>query len=433
MKILFGSDYYHPSVGGLQIVIKEIAERLVKFGHQVTVATGKMANRKSLNINGVNIEEFDVQGSFAHGLSGKVKHYQNFILENNFDAFILKAAQSWAVDALIPVLDKITMHKVFIPCGFSALYNPFYTEYYQIMPEILRKFDHLIFYANDYRDINFAREHNISNFSIIPNGASEKEFSTTKQNGFRDRLNISQNDFLVLTVGTFSGSKGHTELAQAFQLANFNQPATLLLNGNSPSVAPKIKGIKKFKYNFKISPTNACKQFLKGMFTQNKSNNLSSAKPRWKEIAQAVNSEKSDKKIIITDLSRSDVIQAFLNSDLFIFASNIEYSPLVLFESAAAGLPFLTVPVGNAAEIIKLTKGGLLCPAPIDKNGRTRVDPQVLTQEMEKLSKDYEQLSQLGNTGKENWKKSLTWEIIAHKYEKILEGNYINEGFNDKK
>ena len=432
MKILFGTDYYHPSVGGLQIVIKEIAERLVKFGHQVTVATGKMTNRKSLNINGVNIQEFDVQGSFAHGLSGKVKQYQNYILENKFDAFILKAAQSWTVDALIPVLDKITMHKVFIPCGFSALYDPFYAEYFQIMPKILRKFDHLIFYATDYRDINFARKHNISNFSIITNGASEKEFSTTKQIGFRDRLNIDQNDFLILNVGTFSGSKGHTELTQAFQLANFDQPATLLLNGNFPSVTPKVKGVKRFRYNLKSSPLNAFKQFFTGFFNQNESNKFSSAKPKWEEIAQAVNSKKSNKKIIITNLSRPDVIQAYLNSDLFVFASNIEYSPLVLFESAAARLPFLTVPVGNATEIIELTKGGLLCPAPINKNGRTRVDPQVLAKKMETLSKDREQLIKLGKAGEENWKKGLTWEIIAHKYEKILEGNYNNLGLNDK-
>ena len=54
------------------------------------------------------------------------------------------------------------------------------------------------------------------------------------------------------------------------------------------------------------------------------------------------------KRFLMTDMSRADIISAFFSSNLFVFASHVEYSPLVLFESVAAGLPFLSVPVGNA-------------------------------------------------------------------------------------
>ena len=421
MKILIGTDYYYPSVGGQQIVLKEIAERFIKLGHTVTVATSKMQNRTTNSHNGVNIKEFDITGSYVHGLKGKVSEYRNFIIKSDFDVILIKAAQGWTIDALIPILNKIKARKVFIPCGFSALYDPYYSEYYKIMPEILRQFDHLIFYASDYRDINFARDHNITNFSIIPNGASKIEFSVPKKSDFRERLNIENNSFVILTVGTFTGGKGHYELAEAFQLAKFNQPSTLILNGNQPSIFPKLKVTTLIKEYFKMGPRSMLKRIYRDLLHKFK---LSSKplKRDWTDIAKEVNSDESNKTIIITDFKRDDVIQAFLNSDIFVFASNIEYSPLVLFESAAAGLPFLTVPVGNSKEIIEWTQGGILCSAPVDNNGRTKVDPQILAENIMKLANDPEKREQLGKEGKKNWQNRLTWEKITLEYEKVLKG-----------
>ncbi len=421
MHILIGTDYYYPSVGGQQIVLKEIAERLVKLGHTVTVATSEMQSRQANNYNGVNIAEFNIMGSYVHGLKGKVNDYQNFILSGDFDVILIKAAQGWTIDALIPILNKIKTRKVFIPCGFSALYNPHYAEYYRLMPEILHHFDHLIFYASDYRDINFARRHNITNFSIIPNGASEIEFSVPKEFDFRERLNIDNNSFVILTVGTFTGGKGHYELAQAFQNANFNQPATLILNGNQPSIIPKLKSSVLIKQYLKMGPRSMLKRIYRELLHKFRLSEKSS-KRDWIDIAKEVNTKNSNKKILITDLPRQDVIQAFLNSDLFVFASNIEYSPLVLFESTAAGLPFLTVPVGNSKEIIEWTQGGILCPASIDDNNRTTVKPQTLADEIMKLANDPKKRKQLGEKGKKNWQNRLTWGKITLEYEKVLKG-----------
>ena len=381
-----------------------------------------MPNRKVSKYNGINIKEFNIKGSYVHGIQGKVSDYQNFVLGDKFDVIMIKAAQGWTIDALIPILNKIKTRKVFIPCGFSALYDPYYSEYYNIMPDVLRQFDHLIFYASDYRDINFAREHNIKNFSIIPNGASEIEFSVPKESDFRERLNIKKNSFVILTVGTFTGGKGQYELAKAFQIANFEQPTTLILNGNQPSAGPRLKTTVLIKQYFKLGLRSMLKQIIRDLlFTFGIREKL--PKRDWTDIAKEVNNEESNKNIIITDLQRQDVIQAFLNSDLFVFASNIEYSPLVLFESAAAGLPFITVPVGNAKEIINWTNGGVLCPAPINGNGRINVDPQILAGEIMKLANDPEKRKQLGKEGKINWSNKLTWGKITLEYETVLRGN----------
>jgi glycosyltransferase involved in cell wall biosynthesis len=126
------------------------------------------------------------------------------------------------------------------------------------------------------------------------------------------------------------------------------------------------------------------------------------------------------KKVLKTSLSREDTVQAFLAADLFVFSSNIEYSPLVLFEAAAAGTPFITVPVGNSAEIVKWTGGGVLCAAPVDKAGFTRVDPAVLTRSIETMIRDAPLRRRLGEAGRRSFRTKFCWRLIAKSYEKIL-------------
>lgn len=421
MKILICSDSYYPSVGGVQIVLQQIAERLVKQGHQITIATSKLKERISTTVNGVTIQEFDVSGNYIRGLTGEVQKYCAYVLSENYDVLLMKAAQSWTFDALMNDLEKIKKRKVFIPCGFSGLYYPYYKNYYEKIPDVLRQFDHLIFYANDYRDINFARKHGINNFSVIPNGASEIEFSVKPDLSFRDRFGIKKNDFLLLTVGTFTGGKGHFETASAFQLAKFDRPATLILNGNLTDKQAKLTKIRLAKEYLKMGHRSMLKRILNDILIFVGIRKIE-RKKNWNDVAKEVNNQNNDKNIVITNLKREDLIQCFLNSDLFVFASNIEYSPLVLYESTAAGLPFISVPVGNATEIVEWTQGGIICPAPSDKNGRTTVSPQVLADKISSLLKNKTLLKKLGKDGKDNWGKRFTWDHISRKYEKVLLG-----------
>ena len=208
MHILFCCEFYAPSVGGVQEVVKQVAEHLVLRGHNVTVATKILPSRNFNKLNGVIIKEFDVSGNLACGMKGELDTYQRFVISGNFDVITIKAAQQWTFDALWPVLKQIAKPKVFIPCGFSGLYLPEFEDYFRQLPGILKQFDHLIFYTSDYRDINFAKEYGITNLSIIPNGANEIEFSVSHDISFRERHGIGKNDILLLTVGSITGAKG---------------------------------------------------------------------------------------------------------------------------------------------------------------------------------------------------------------------------------
>lgn len=416
MRILFCCQFYAPSVGGVQEVIRQLSERLVLRGHQVTVATTKLPIRDSDTMNGVRIKEFDVKGNQVGGMTGEIDEFQSFVVNGDFDVVMIYAAQQWTFDALWPVLDKIAYAKVFIPCGFSGFYEQGYAKYFQEMSEVLKKFDHLVFHASKYRDIDFARKCGIEKISVVPNGASEIEFEVAFDRSFRARYGIPEQSFIFLTVGSFTGLKGHQELANAFAVMQVpkNQHATLILNGNEvqrleQSAADNFKKIASLIKTFGLQYT--LRQIIKKIFRSSAA---------LKSVTDSINKTHANKSVLVIDLPRKELTQTYMAANLFVFASNIEYSPLVLFEAAAAGTPFLTVDVGNAAEIAEWTGAGIMCSSEVDSKGYTRVDVEVLAQSMADLMEQKDELSNLGAIGKRNWRERFTWGKVAEQYEQLF-------------
>ena len=93
LRILHTVQMYHPQVGGSEEVVKQLSERLVQRGHDVTVATGFHPDRNFSNWNGVEIRQFRIQGNCIHGISGEIEAYKRFLLENKFDVILNYAAQ----------------------------------------------------------------------------------------------------------------------------------------------------------------------------------------------------------------------------------------------------------------------------------------------------------------------------------------------------
>jgi len=482
MRLLFACEFYAPSVGGVQEVVKQLAERMVQRGHQVTVATTRLPERDFQSLNGVEIVGFDIGGNLVRGMNGELERYREFVRTFPCDALMVKAAQQWTFDALWPVLDQLACRKVFIPCGFSGLYEPLYKGYFEQLPAILRQWDHLIFYAEHYRDVDFARAHGLDQFTILPNGASEVEFEVEPDPLFRQRHGVPEDSFLLLTVGSLTGMKGHREVAQAFAQLKLPQGrhATLLLNGNEPPRAPPApscapaptsapepaapsagmlrRATKVYREegwdgvlarfgNRLGRPARAAgkigrslradgvavtvARIYKGVYQRTRHHRAWKLLPeRWhpadfysiQQWLAAANRDPQHKLALHVNFARAELVQAYLAADLFVFASNIEYSPLVLYEAAAAGTPFLTVPVGNSEEIARWTGAGVVCPAAKDDFGYTRVDPGELARAIASLAGDPAQLQALGKAGRNRWRDNFTWQVIAGRYEAILAG-----------
>jgi glycosyltransferase involved in cell wall biosynthesis len=244
--------------------------------------------------------------------------------------------------------------------------------------------------------------------------------------------------------------KGHLDVATAFLWADLDgYPATLILNGNE-SVPVEWKSTVRVlhgkcrEYTRIVHDIYGKDGFLcalrylfhgvlnkggirRGKYTSKDMTHHVTFKEELLAVTAEVGRQGSNKRVVVTDLPRSELVQAYMNSDLFVFASHVEYSPLVLFESAAAGTPFLSVPVGNSAEIARWTGAGVICSASQDGKGYTKVDPEVLGEYWSRLVKDRAYLRQLGEAGKEKWAERFTWQNITDKYEEVFRKVSIDE------
>lgn len=376
MNILHTVEFYHPSVGGMQEVAKQLSERLVVLGHKVTVATTKLADRKSYSFHGVKIVEFDITGNEVKGIYGEKQKYIDYILNSKFDVITNFAAQQWATDLLLPCLDKIKAKKVFVPTGFSGLYSPFYKNYFRKMKKWMKKYDANVFLSKSYRDIDFAKKNNIRNVKIIPNGASKEEFLRKNGINIRKIFDIPNDHFLVLNVGSHTGLKGHSEAIKIFNKAGIAKSTLLIVGQRSKIVSGCYLQCRLLKF---ISPKN----------------------------------------ILIKNLTREETVAAFKAADLFLFTSRIECSPLVLFESMAAKTPFLTTDVGNAKEIIKWSKSGILLPTTISKKGYSCALISKSAAILREIFTNPQKRRIMAEYGFEAWQKQFTWEKVAQQYEHV--------------
>ena len=397
-------------IGGMGEVVVKISNKLAERGHLVSIATktDRLFNEKQLNKN-IKLFKFNLNGNFSLKIKGDIEKYQNFLLNSNFDIITNFAAQQPLTDVMIQILDKIKAKKVFVPTGFSALYNRKYRKYFDNMKLWMNKYDMNIFLSNDYQDINFAFQNSIKNIIVIPNGADEDEFSKKHFKSIRDEFSIPKDDFLIIHVGSHTGIKGHKEAIKIFKMANIKNTTFLIIGHNFNN-----KGCWKL-----------CNKLSKKL---NKSNQF-----------------KVNKKFFLVEmLSRERVVEFYHEADLFLFPSNIECSPIVLFEAMASKTPFLVTNVGNSKEIIKWSNGGLLLPTFktyfsinyfkdifkifykiitlkifLEKPVYSKADIRKSALMLENLYNNKNYRSILANNGYNAWKNKFTWDKIAKEYEYV--------------
>lgn len=386
MKIVHCVESYHPNVGGMQEVVKQLSERLAKLGHQVTVATRYNPDRNFTELNGVKIEVFKIVGNPRKVESEEDQRYVDYLLNLDADVVTFFAAQQWATNLALPILGRIKAKKVSVPTGYSGLYWPEFREYFEDMKTQIHGYDMNVYLSHDYRDINFARENKVKHMTVIPNGAAEDEFLPGTTIDVRKELGIPKDDFLLLLVGSYTGWKGHKEAIELFLRSNLKH-ATLLMIGNNYEY---------FKRQYVKHPKLFFLMLMNKLF--------------------------SSKKVIFNYFPRKFTVAAYKQANLFLFPSNVECSPIVLFECAAAKLPFISTDVGNTPEIAQWTKGGLIMPTTKDEGGFSHVKVEEGVKMLNQLYADEQQRKQMAEESFAIWKQKYSWEVITKEYEQL----YLN-------
>jgi glycosyltransferase involved in cell wall biosynthesis len=328
------------------------------------------------------MENFDISGNATRGLRGEIERYHEFLKASECDLMMNYAAQQWATDLTFPLLASLPYRKILAPCGFSGLFDPGYASYFARMPGVMKRYDHLIFHSDSYRDIQYARQHGLSHYTVIPNGAAESEFGNT-DTSFRGRYGVPDDLPLLLTVGSHTGIKGHALVINAFRRARIGR-AVLVIIGNRTGGEGCLPDCRRRARIVKLL-TFGCKE------------------------------------VLLLNPPREDVVAAYHAADLFVFGSNIECSPLVLFEAMAARTPFVTVACGNAVEVAKWSGGGIVIPTEHRADGSAAATPDTMARAIEQLILNPEERQCLGDAGYQAWMQGFSWEKIAIRYEELYQ------------
>jgi glycosyltransferase involved in cell wall biosynthesis len=243
---------------------------------------------------------------------------------------------------------------------------------------------------------------------LIPNGAGEDEFLRDNGIDIRGRLGIGRDTFLVLHVGAHTGDKGHREALEIFGNARIRNAMFLLVGNDTGGCGDACRA--------EASTWNGSRRF-----------------------------RDAGKSVVVRPLSREETVAAFHSAALFLFPSNVECSPLVLFEAAASGTPFLATDVGNAAEIAEWTSCGVILPtdkgpeetedadalfqrirrfagavlSPPLPAGRSRARTVGSAETLERLYANPGERRAMAEAGREAWRGRFTWEKIALRYEEL--------------
>lgn len=409
MKILICSENFYPSIGGVQEVVLQIATRLKNLNHDVTIATSIRDDRKEKFYNKIKIKEFNIVGNYVFGIKGNKSDYLNFVINSKFDYIFIYAAQQWTFDSLIDIFNQIPAKIIFVPCGFSALYISLFKNYFDKVKKEVSRFHHVVFHTRNYQDFYFLEKHLLkSRYSIIPNGADLFEFGELNSKiYYKKKFNLND-EIVILSNSSLSYDKGQLTLLKILNKLRANKKIILYINANDNFKILNYKTLAisfaKFLYRilffkeFKLSPNIIYFLIKLKMFTTRFSKKVS---------------------VKYVNLHRSDLINLYKASDLFIFTSKVEYCPLVIMESMAAGTAFVSSNVGNVKSLIDENQCGLICETSSHK-GINKINYLDLIQKTNYLISNDDVRNQLASNGRKAFLKNYNWDKIFLKYSSLF-------------
>jgi len=373
MKIAHINMFYYPTIGGVEQVMKELAERQVKAGHEVHVFCcdsdkNSRIERKEETVEGVHIHRLPywfrlslntfVWPSLLWKFNGKFDIIHSHVSGHDYILFAGHLAKKTGAKHIH------TTHCPWTDASFRPwILRPFmFLNNLFVNKMIFKRVDKIVAITPWELSIlsKFIRDR--EKITVIPNGADEILYKKVENNNFKKKYKIKEKS-VVLFFGRLNPTKGPEKLAlAALEISKKRKDIAFLWvgpdEGKLEEVKELIKGQKNMKY---IEPIR-------------------------------------DKKKI------AEMYQA---ADVFVMPSYREGLPLTLFEAMASHLPIVASPVNGVPYEMKAPENGLFADYG---------DIEKLKENILKLVDNKKLAQKIGET---NYKKSQNyrWDNIAKRYE----------------
>jgi len=368
-RVLIFSTAYFPLVGGAEIAVREITKRLPEWRFDMITAQIKPGLAKFEKIDNVSVYRI----GFGY----------------NFDKYFLpflglkKAIQLEKENQYNLTWSIMASFGGFLGLHFKKKYpnKPWLLTLQEGDPpeEILKKVGifknkfYQIFQKADYFQAissflyDWAIQMGAKKGEIVPNGVDINKFKKVNSKDLREKLDIKEDEKVILTVSRLVKKNGIDDLIKAGQYLDF--PFKILIAGSGE----QEKELKDLTKKLDIG----------------------------------------DKIIFLGHIDYNDLPRYYSLADVFVRASLSEGFGNVFLESLACGTPIIgTATGGSAVNIFFERKAGMACNIN---------DPKHIADRVEKIILNPNYASQLVNNGRELIKEKYTWNGIAQKMEKIYQ------------
>ncbi len=381
MRIAHISMFYYPTIGGVEKVIEELAQRQLKEGHEVHVFccdSDKYKRVRPLNevINGVRVHRHRCWLRLSlFTFIWPTLLFNKILWLKDFDVFHSHVS-GHLYNLIVGIVAKIkgvryvhTTH-----CPWTEAFRPlavriplFFTNL--VFNRIAFKFiDKIIAITPWELPILKKWIKDESKITVLPNGMDKIFFTKIKNNDFRSKFKIPEKEKLVLFFGRYNVTKGPEKLILAAkEILKERNDITFLFVGPDEGMLPQML-----------------------------------------ELSKDV------KKIIIEGpiRDRKEVVKMYQSADVFPMPSFREGLPLTLFEAMASGLPIVASPVNGIPYEMENNVNGIFI---------NYGDIQGLKGAILKILDDKALASKFSKNNIQKSKK-YDWDIIYKKYMEI----YVN-------
>lgn len=374
MNILTVCSVPFPPQEGIGNHIKYVAKSLIKYGHEVTIATRGCLNYCSSKYEDINIIKTPFVPIYPYHVDFHGKILSNYI-NNNINNYDIVHIHSPLVPYLkidLPIVT--TLHSSLVEDIKFVENRDVYSALSRIMTHAISKQiiqkqlnnSKAILAVSRSLQKELIQHYGYSKSVLIGNGVDINEFIPGNKN-----IQLNFNEY-ILFIGRLSYGKGIIDLIRAFSNVKRNN-LKLYLCGHG-----KLK----------------------------------------KELIKLVYELKIENKIVFFDyVEHSKLITLIQGALMVVIPSRYETGPLVLLEAMSCGKSVITTNVGLASEIIEDGKNG--CIIPIGS-------PNIMAEKIEYLCSDDKARSDIGKRARQTMVDQYSWDVVARRVEKCYQ--FIMDG-----